>query len=493
MDQYEGSSFLGFVSECASTVFNFFEDTVIRPARSFAAAGMQLLPRSAAVSSPDRWASSYDPAHQYAWPTQLPPQPFVQQPQTPSYQTLPQQVPISAQQTLIEHRPSDIHSRLHSTTPLTETFTNLFWGKKASNTRVETWYNATPIPPRTKPPLFNTQSPAGSPKVIKPHPLRAYPDYEGFEFFPLEDNFEDQHRREATLTALRVLSMSHKKKTWEEIEEETKRRESIRLLEEERKKKEEMRRLEEERKKWSAPIEDEEGEVYPRRALTDREEADVRKYFSGNGSEILVKQFNIEITRSDIKSLGPGQWLNDEIVNFYMELLKENAKEKNKVQCHFFNSFFYTLLSVEGSGYNYSKVNKWTKKIDIFKMDKLIIPVHLGSHWCLASVNMKKKLIEYYDSLGGTNSHCRKCLRQYLADEYRSKNNRELDLSVWVDHAPGSQVPQQENSFDCGVFMCIFAAHVTQNKPFRFSQRDMPFFRKRILLDIMQKKFSDPR
>jgi sentrin-specific protease 1 len=46
-------------------------------------------------------------------------------------------------------------------------------------------------------------------------------------------------------------------------------------------------------------------------------------------------------------------------------------------------------------------------KMDIFALDKIIVPVHLGTHWCLAVINMRKKRVEYYDSLGGTNSFCR--------------------------------------------------------------------------------------
>jgi sentrin-specific protease 1 len=39
-------------------------------------------------------------------------------------------------------------------------------------------------------------------------------------------------------------------------------------------------------------------------------------------------------------------------------------------------------------------------------MEKVIVPVHLGNHWCLAVINFKEKRFEYYDSMGGKNYEC---------------------------------------------------------------------------------------
>lgn len=43
---------------------------------------------------------------------------------------------------------------------------------------------------------------------------------------------------------------------------------------------------------------------------------------------------------------------------------------------------------------------------DIFAYDKVLLPVHLGVHWCLAVINIKERRTEYYDSLGGSNDTC---------------------------------------------------------------------------------------
>lgn len=41
--------------------------------------------------------------------------------------------------------------------------------------------------------------------------------------------------------------------------------------------------------------------------------------------EIFVKNFGIGIRRRDLQTLGRLNWLNDEIVNFYIKLIIERA------------------------------------------------------------------------------------------------------------------------------------------------------------------------
>lgn len=47
--------------------------------------------------------------------------------------------------------------------------------------------------------------------------------------------------------------------------------------------------------------------------------------------------------------------------------------------------------------------------------------------------------------------------------------------------------PQQMNNYDCGVFACQYAEQVTRNiKKITFTQKDMEFFRRKMLLEIQQ-------
>ena len=45
----------------------------------------------------------------------------------------------------------------------------------------------------------------------------------------------------------------------------------------------------------------------------------------------------------------------------------------------------------------YAALKRWTRKIDIFAHDLILIPVHLGMHWCLAVVNFKVGILTLLD------------------------------------------------------------------------------------------------
>ena len=50
-------------------------------------------------------------------------------------------------------------------------------------------------------------------------------------------------------------------------------------------------------------------------------------------------------------------------------------------------------------------------QVDLFAVDLIMIPIHLGMHWCLAAIDMRAKTITYYDSLLGDNHQCTNTLR----------------------------------------------------------------------------------
>jgi hypothetical protein len=67
-----------------------------------------------------------------------------------------------------------------------------------------------------------------------------------------------------------------------------------------------------------------------------------------------------DIQYRDILTLENGKCLNDEIINFYAQLIMDRAKAK---KVHVYNTFFYSTL-FQGGGY--SKVKKWSKKVSFY-------------------------------------------------------------------------------------------------------------------------------
>jgi sentrin-specific protease 1 len=145
---------------------------------------------------------------------------------------------------------------------------------------------------------------------------------------------------------------------------------------------------------------------------------------------VLSQKFNISIKRDDVMTLAGLNWLNDEVINFYMNLIMERGKKEGSVcRVHVMSSFFYPKLCDVG----YSGVQRWTKKVDVFSVDLVLYPIHLGTHWCLAAIDNRQRSLAYYDSLGGRGKSCLATLRDYLVSEYRDKKKAELSLNGWSD------------------------------------------------------------
>ncbi len=235
------------------------------------------------------------------------------------------------------------------------------------------------------------------------------------------------------------------------------------------------------------PFPEEEDEVeLP--TITD-EMQEVIDYASGARPDVvLVTAFSIDIKRKDLDTLKGLNWLNDEVINFYMNMICERSKEHdNWPNVYAYNTFFYSKIIQSG----HAPVRRWTRKVDIFSYDLLLIPVHLGMHWCLAAVDFAKPGIYYYDSMGGNNTACLEAVSKYLEDEHKDKKKQPYDTSKFTKEIV-KDIPQQNNSSDCGMFACKFAEYLSRRAKITFDQEDMPYFRTRMVYEIVKKDIMNP-
>lgn len=194
----------------------------------------------------------------------------------------------------------------------------------------------------------------------------------------------------------------------------------------------------------------------------------------------------IVFTADDYSRLGPEEFLNDTIIDWYLLHVRYTLEQKNPEaakRCYFFNSFFYKKLSEKSGGelpsgveapakktelqalINYFKVKNWTRDVDIFSKDYVFVPIHDHLHWSvvvvchpgallggadLQSVDLQtgedenkriaprpRPFFLHLDSLGATGGHssaCTTALKHYLNNEWRFKTVDE--------NAPADSVPR---------------------------------------------------
>ncbi|KAL7416767.1 hypothetical protein BDY24DRAFT_378204 [Mrakia frigida] len=210
-----------------------------------------------------------------------------------------------------------------------------------------------------------------------------------------------------------------------------------------------------------------------------------------------------QVTYGDLERLFPRQWANDEIINYYGTMIQDASDarvaaaakgeklEDEPLSLHYFSTFFFAKL--ESPGYEKAKLSRWTKKVDIFTKDLVLIPINQGNqHWTSAVINFKQKRIEAYDSMGeGYAKNVFKMLKGYLQSESMDKKKVPFDFTGWEFYTDSRSTPQQLNGFDCGIFTCQILESVSRglgHGKWSFGQENMPYLRRRMMLEIFRMK-----
>ncbi|KAJ6677779.1 UBIQUITIN-LIKE-SPECIFIC PROTEASE 2A-RELATED [Salix viminalis] len=239
----------------------------------------------------------------------------------------------------------------------------------------------------------------------------------------------------------------------------------------------------------------------------------------------------VSISKRDVELLHPETFINDTIIDFYIQLhdlvlkltegwwlLQEVKMEgvinackcclvkvgrylKNKLQLgdkhrfHFFNSFFFRKLAdldkgpsnVCGGRLAFQRVHKWTRKINIFEKDYIFIPLNYSLHWSLIVIchpgevvhsrdegrnSDKVPCILHMDSIRGSHRGLKNLIQSYLYEEWRERHNGRVDdtLSKFLHlRFVPLELPQQENSYDCGLFVLHYVERFLEEAPINFS------------------------
>jgi len=93
--------------------------------------------------------------------------------------------------------------------------------------------------------------------------------------------------------------------------------------------------------------------------------------------------------------------------------------------------------------------------------------------------------------MGGNNQNCLDLLFKYLKEEHLDKKKEPMDTTHWKTELK-KEIPQQMNGSDCGMFTCKFAEYLSRRARISFTQQDMPYFRKRMMYEIVKNDLMKP-
>ena len=169
---------------------------------------------------------------------------------------------------------------------------------------------------------------------------------------------------------------------------------------------------------------------------------------------------------------------------------------------HVWHSRFLAVLLGSGA-YRYADVASWVKgwsADDLRALDVIAAIVHLGVHWATAALDVRARVLHYYDSYEGGDGEVDedgaygrmiterlRALLRWYGDVTAAKlgPGGAVDTRGWrIVRHHSSRVPQQANTHDCGVFALAFARCIAEGRTFDFGQADMRYLRRRLALTI---------
>ena len=104
------------------------------------------------------------------------------------------------------------------------------------------------------------------------------------------------------------------------------------------------------------------------------------------------------------------------------------------------------------------------------------------NHWAFAVISPRDIKISYFDSIGGSGIHYLRILRKLV----RVLAGGRTDLAKWtLVKGTSDSMPQQDNSYDCGVFMCAMVRFLATGGSDAFVQSDIARIRRRFAYLIL--------
>jgi Ulp1 family protease len=132
-------------------------------------------------------------------------------------------------------------------------------------------------------------------------------------------------------------------------------------------------------------------------------------------------------------------------------------------------------------------------------------------HWSLVVVELHNRTMTYYDSLRWNGREYMKTLSHLFAEylsrvkpddegnktistinaadrvidlnsEFSDDQNNDWEFKAAID------IPTQENSYDCGVFLCKYMDYISRGETINFTQQEMGYFRLLMTVEILEGK-----
>lgn len=202
--------------------------------------------------------------------------------------------------------------------------------------------------------------------------------------------------------------------------------------------------------------------------------------------DLSFYQSSFMINEACLKTLLPGELIEDNIVNLFLRLgIQENANDQWLI---FDSQFFVTLLDdTDRFGFV-----RWAQKVEAWKYNIWLMPECEGKHWTLMVIVFSSQTIVYLDSLHGTpHKQLMSRLCGFMEKIFGKRDLPQYEWRYWTLFCPldvPSQVPGFGGGNNCGAHLCTWAYIICSSQVIFFTEKIMLKVRKWIFDKIVASK-----
>jgi len=186
-------------------------------------------------------------------------------------------------------------------------------------------------------------------------------------------------------------------------------------------------------------------------------------------------------------------------------LYRHNRKPEDSYLTNFVIDSYLKLIASKSTttgtntvSIDWEQFDKWDgKSLNLFKdstsllqQDCVFVPWYTAGHWVLVATLPKRKTILVLDSLAieTTKPSANKAIDKMW--KLLSMEDCSLDASEWGFYTNRPHdIPQQDNSHDCGVFVCLYARSLSLNHPLPFCTLS---YGKQMIVELHKQKIHGP-
>ena len=212
-------------------------------------------------------------------------------------------------------------------------------------------------------------------------------------------------------------------------------------------------------------------------------------------NEILITDYHgFSITTHDTNTLYDGQWINENIVNMFSVILRNQF-----TQIYAFTTYFYESVK-KGTMDGYNEAKLFTTQVKIFEKDKIMFPINEPNRWIMVIVDCTAKemiQIELYDPIqeSSTNAGLRTknefimtSIVKYLQFEYQEAYGKELPE---VNRAILVGELTEDFYYQSGPLILLYAKNKAFNLEHQYENEEINSFRENLLTDFFSKRLSE--